>query len=237
MRMSPHTRTANQMLHRTLDPAVCPLPRPVADIKRRYAPPLGRWEAAVQKRTKTGSKLVIDDRWLRVTADECKTESGQVVAPYYVVHEPDWVQIYAVNTIAQVLTVRQYRYAADAFCTELPGGVVEADETPEFAAKRELLEETGFVAGEWTYVGKLFANPARQTNAVHLFIAENLEALAGQQLEESEDLTWAFMSTAELDEEIEKGEFTQALHVASVLRAERVLRSRLHAQHVAATDV
>lgn len=112
-----------------------------------------------------GSRPVIDDRWLRVTADSCEIEPGKVIEPFYVVHENEWVHVYAINSLHEVLTVRQYRYAADAICTELPVGVVDADEAPESAAKRELLEETGHVAERWSYVGKLFANPARQSNS------------------------------------------------------------------------
>lgn len=121
-----------------------------------------------------GSRPVIDDRWLRVTADSCEIEPGKVIEPFYVVHENEWVHVYAINSLHEVLTFRQYRYAADAICTELPVGVVDADEAPESAAKRELLEETGHVAERWSYVGKLFANPARQSNSVHIFLAENV---------------------------------------------------------------
>jgi ADP-ribose pyrophosphatase len=172
------------------------------------------------------SKTVVADRWFHVTADRCEVEPGKIIEPFYVVHESEWVHVYATNRQSEVLTVRQYRYAADAICTELPGGVVDKEEDPETAAKRELLEETGHVARRWSHVGKLFANPGRQTNSVHIFLAEDLHHAADQDLDESEQMTWSFVSEKALDEAVLCGDFSQALHVASLHRAQNFLRTR-----------
>jgi ADP-ribose pyrophosphatase len=176
--------------------------------------------------SRLSSKPVLQDRWLHVTADRCEIEPGKVIEPFYVVHEKEWVHVYAVNNQGEVLTVRQYRYAADAVCTELPGGVVEPGETHDAAARRELLEETGHAAERWSYVGKLFANPARQTNSIHIYLAEQLRLSAEQALDETEDISWRFQSTGSIEEAILRGEFSQALHVASLYRVQHWLRTR-----------
>lgn len=176
--------------------------------------------------SRLSSKPVVQDRWLHVTADRCEIEPGKIVDPFYVVHEKEWVHIYAVNDQAEVLTVRQYRYAADAFCVELPGGVVDPGEDYESAAKRELLEETGHTAERWSYVGKLFANPARQTNSVHIYLAEKLSLASDQALDETEDISWSFISPAALEDSVSSGAFSQALHVASLYRVQQHLRKR-----------
>ena len=172
------------------------------------------------------SKDIISSRWIRVSQDSCELPSGLVLDPYFVVHESDWVHVVAVSGDGELLTVRQYRYPGDTFCTEFPGGVIDPGEEPVQAAQRELLEETGYVANQWDYVGCLFANAARQTNRVHLFVASVIAHQANQNLEVSEDIEFFFMSKAAILKSIDKGDFSQAIHVASFYRAINYLASR-----------
>jgi len=161
------------------------------------------------------SSMLITDRWMRLRADRCELPSGLILDPYYVVEEPDWVHIVATSTDDRVLTVRQFRYAAGVTCTELPGGAVDPGEDPLDAAKRELREETGFDAAVWREVGSMFANPARQTNRLHVFVATELTA-GPQALEPSEEIEFGFLTRSELKAAIRSGAFSQSLHIASL---------------------
>ncbi|MFZ6757933.1 NUDIX hydrolase [Undibacterium sp. Ji50W] len=165
------------------------------------------------------SKSLIDDRWLTLRADTCELHNGQIIEPYYVVEEPQWVHVFAQAADGKILVVRQYRYAANVVCTELPGGVVDAGESVLDAAQRELLEETGYVASSWTPHGKYYANPARQTNSIHLFIARGLQRQAEKTLDASEDITESFAHPSEVKAMITSGEFSQSLHIASFYMA------------------
>jgi ADP-ribose pyrophosphatase len=166
---------------------------------------------------------LVEDRWIKPTADRCLLSSGKVIEPYYVLHEPDWVHVFAQDGDGSVLVVRQFRYAAAALCVELPGGVIDKGETPLAAAKRELLEETGYAASEWIPVGRMYANPARQTNSVHVFAARGLAHPMSQALDDSEEIEFEFAPIARVHEMIEQGQFSQALHIASFYRSLRVL--------------
>ena len=165
---------------------------------------------------KLQSEILVDSPWLRLRADHCELPNGIVLAPYYVVEERDWVHIVAVSESGAFLTVRQYRYAGNMICLGLPAGVCETGEEPEAAARRELLEETGHSASSWIRLASLWANPARQTNKLHVFLALGLEDTGRQNLEATEELTWGFREPEEIKDAIRSGEFAQSLHVASL---------------------
>ena len=74
------------------------------------------------------------------------------------------------------------------------------------------------MADEWTKVAVLFANPARQTNRIHCFLAQ-LTSVGAQSLDDSEQISFEFASQAEVMRRIQQGDFSQALHVASYLLA------------------
>jgi 8-oxo-dGTP pyrophosphatase MutT (NUDIX family) len=164
-------------------------------------------------------KTVIKDRWITLYADTCELPEGQIIAPFYVMEEMEWVHVIAVDARGWILLTRQYRYAADVVSTELPCGAAEEGEAPLEAAQRELKEETGYIAGEWMKIAVLFANPARQTNRIHTFVARSLKSEGAQSLDVSEDIAFEFVSPDEVMRRIDKGEFCQALHVASYFLA------------------
>lgn len=173
--------------------------------------------------TTTASTDIVNDRWLRLTADRCLTADGKVIEPYYVVHDRDWVQVVARTKDARILLVRQFRYAAQVVCTELPGGIVDDGETPLQAAQRELLEETGHTAAQWRHIGSSYANPARQTNSVHVFLAQDAVQVSGQKLDHGEELSWESVTVDQIEQLIDVGEFSHALHLAAFYRTLAVL--------------
>jgi len=173
------------------------------------------------------SKLLIRDQWLTLRADECELSNGTILSPYYVLEERDWVQICALGSDGRVLTVTQFRYAGNEVCLELPGGIMDLGETPLDAARRELLEETGFEAERWTHVGSVFANPARQTNRMHVFLAERLNAGGEQRLDDSEEITHELLEIDTIKARIQDGSFSQATHIAGFYMSLELISARV----------
>ena len=96
---------------------------------------------------------------------------GQDPAPHYSISTQDYVSILAVTGSGAFPLVRQFRAAVEEFTLELPGGHVVDGETPEQSARKELLEETGFVAGELILLGALAPDTGRLSNRMWCFFA------------------------------------------------------------------
>ena len=89
-----------------------------------------------------------------------------------VLEAPDWVNVIALTESGEVVTVEQHRFGTREVTVEVPGGMVDPGEEPIEAARRELLEETGFASDRWTSLGSVAPNPAFLTNRCHHFLAE-----------------------------------------------------------------
>jgi 8-oxo-dGTP pyrophosphatase MutT (NUDIX family) len=122
--------------------------------------------------TTVGSNTILSDRWIRVRADTCVTSEGREIAPYYVLEYPDWINVVAFNADGKVLLVHEYKHGVGRVCLGLPGGVVDAtDASLESAARRELIEETGHVAGTLVRTVTMTVNPAIQSNVGYGYVA------------------------------------------------------------------
>lgn len=173
----------------------------------------------LQPWTVSDSRHVLTDKWIRVRADSCRTANGLAISPYYVLEYPNWVHIVVLKG-EKVLVTRQYRHAAGRFCLELPcGGVEPTDASPADAAKRELLEETGYKAERIQLVGEVSPNPATHSNTVYCFLVTHATAGTPPPTDPYEEIGWKFVDLSELIGGISKGEFFQSMHICSLLLA------------------
>ena len=128
------------------------------------------------------------DRWLTLRSDSVRLPNGNVLSPYHVIEVADWVNVVAISAGGQLLLVEQYRHAVTRTLLEIPAGHIEPQEDVEAAARRELLEETGYCGGSWYPLGALHPAASRFTNQVHASLAIGVTRLAQPVEEESETL-------------------------------------------------
>jgi len=114
---------------------------------------------------------VADCRVFDVHARRSRRTDG-VEGTFYTVGSPDWVNVIALTPDERVVLIRQWRHGAASPVVEIPGGMVDAGEDPLDAAKRELAEETGYVAERWTRLGAVNPNPALFSNRLYSYLAE-----------------------------------------------------------------
>ena len=122
------------------------------------------------------------------------------------------------------LLVRQYRYAADGWLLEVPGGKLEGPEDPEVCARRELAEEIGQEAMELVGLGSILTTPGFTDERIWLYLARELRAIpGGSALEADEVLELERIPLSEAVSRAIEGDIVDAKTVAALLRAAAML--------------
>jgi 8-oxo-dGTP pyrophosphatase MutT (NUDIX family) len=164
------------------------------------------------------SRVLLEDRWIRVRADRLMTGAGVEISPWYVMGYPDWAVVVALTADDRLVMVRQWRHAVQDWCLELPGGVVDAaDADPVAGVRRELLEETGHGASEWRYLYAGYPNPAIQTNRLHVVLATGAAPVAPVAHEPGEAIRVECPKVDEVLATLDAGGIGQAMHVGAIL--------------------
>jgi ADP-ribose pyrophosphatase len=118
----------------------------------------------------------------------------------------------------EVVCLRQYRHAVNSWQWELPAGMIDSEvDLPLEVAKRELEEETGYVAEHWLELGSFYPSPGSTTEEIFLFAAAGLTATE-QRLEASEQIELHYLQMEELKELVVKGDFQHGAGLAAILR-------------------
>jgi len=148
--------------------------------------------------------------------------------PFLVLDSRDWVNVLPVTTQGNLVLIRQFRHGTASFVWEIPGGMVDPeDPTPEHAGRRELLEETGYAADRFLFLGAVRPNPAIQNNRCHTFLAPDCRQRQQQSLEGSEDIEVVEVPWSEIPRMIDSGQIDHALVLMAFFWYERHLRGRM----------
>lgn len=160
------------------------------------------------------SVYLLKCRWLTIRKDCVRMPSGTEMEDYYVLEYPDWINVIAITEEGKFVIERQYRHGTQSVDYELCAGTIEKGEQPIDAAKRELLEETGYEGGEWTLYCVSCPNPAAMTTTNYTFLAKGVKFSGERHLEKTEDISIHLMSFEEVKELMMNGGIRQGQMLA-----------------------
>ena len=146
---------------------------------------------------------------------------------------PEWVIVIPRITDMQgrqyFLTVKQWRHGSAQLSVEFPGGVVDEGETPEYAARRELLEETGKTVRDLTLLGEVYPNPAIMGNKSHIYFADCDSNTQAQHLDEDEFLEAEAVPIDEIMKKMGEAPYDHALMCTALFFYLRYTKTELPA--------
>lgn len=158
-----------------------------------------------------GSRPLSDHRIFRLREDRRVSPRTGAAHDLIVLETPDWVNVIALTKEDQVVLIEQFRFAAQEVTLEIPGGMIDPGESPEAAARRELLEETGYEAESLVSLGSIAPNPAILDNRCHTFLLRGARRVAEPAQDEKEDIAVCERPLDEIPALLASGRISHAL--------------------------
>lgn len=165
---------------------------------------------------RVSADLVYECRVFALRRDRSRFARDNAEHEFHVLEAPDWVNIIPLTLERDVVMVRQFRHGIREYTLEVPGGMVDpGDESPLLAARREMVEETGFDSAVIEPLGAIHPNPAIQANRCHSFVAYDVVRQYVPAFDSTEETEVVLVPLEQVPELIRVGQITHALVVVA----------------------
>ena len=175
---------------------------------------------------------IIQNEWIDFREHAYRFPDGNVYEPFYTYSRRDYAVVVAFDADGNYICVRQFRQGIRQVTTEFPAGGLERSDGKDYrgndddlcedaleAAKRELLEETGYVSEEWKHLITIPSNATISDNNAYVYVALNCHRVKDQDLDDMEFLNVEILSPEALENLVHTGGFQQSVHVMAWLLA------------------
>lgn len=167
--------------------------------------------------SKIASKPLGDFRIFSLRSDRAVSPRNGTEHEFFVIDCVNWVNVVAVTPDSQLVMVEQYRHGTNTVELEIPGGMVDSNDTsPVLAGVRELREETGYVGESARLIGRIFPNPAIQSNSCYTVLVENCRLKHAVDFDHGEDLITRLVPLAEIPGLVAAGKIQHSLVVVAL---------------------
>jgi ADP-ribose pyrophosphatase len=163
-----------------------------------------------------GSHDITEHRIFRLRHDLYRFEPTSQERDFMVLDTASWVNVVPITTEGKIVLIRQYRHGIQDVTMEIPGGMIDSDESPEVAAARELQEETGYVAQKVRLLARTLANPAFMNNYCYLFVAEGCRSAGDANLDAFEAIDVVERPLEDIPELVRRGEIAHSMVIAAL---------------------
>lgn len=167
----------------------------------------------------SSTSILNREPWLEVFEEHIRLPDGRLVDDFYTVRLRDFVAVAAWTEDDRLITVQHYRHGPRRITRSLPSGFVEGDETPPDAARRELLEETGYVAEALSFLGTFVVDGNRRCGIEHVFLATGARRVAEPDSDDLAEATVQLLTVEQAREAVFNGEISELATAAGLALA------------------
>lgn len=180
---------------------------------------LRKWEILDSKDVFTA------EPWIKLSVQKVRLPDGQIVDDYHRVEFPEYVVVFAETKSGEVVTELLYKHGVGKTCLALPSGLLDPGEQPIDAAKRELVEETGYNSNNWRLLGSFVMNGNYGCGKAHLFLARDARQTSDPDSGDLEEILVQTVSRESLMDSLENGKIELIGTAAAIALATIALES------------